>query len=615
MKIAYYPRDTVIMKGGNPPVPDLHIIKEGAVTIAIEDKGGDEIILSRCRRGDIFEPLGLLQGSATALFDVRVTEDLTALLMPRDSFRDLITRKPEMGAFFRKFILRYAGVVEGALGKEAAQGEASCVSGFDVSLMGKGVADLMVTDVLTCRPDISVRKASKLMSRRRVGSIIVEDPSGLPLGILTDADLRNKILARGLSSDITVSEVMSAPLQTTDGEAYAFDALLNMIRAGVTHLLITDNGRIAGIVSEHDFQMEIGSSPVGLINNIERSQSVDDMVGLHRKIDYVLELLLRQGCTVERIVELITELNDRITLSLLRIAEKQMKEDGFGGHPVNFCWMSLGSEGRREQTLRTDQDNALIFANASSINRRAIRDWFLAFSERVVDSLARCGFPRCRGGIMASNPTWCQSQNKWYETFGDWIRRHRDPRALRMASIFFDFRAIYESDDFIASLRENMNRDIRKNRGFLSLMAKSALYNRPPVGFFNQFIVKKSGEHKNKLDLKMKGVMPIVEAVRVMALDLEVEATNTLERLAEIRRQGVIGKRLYSDITEAYEFISLLRIRRHLESRARGEKQDNFIDPNDLNSLQRKMLKESFAVIAKLQESLEFRYQTHYLEV
>ncbi len=614
MKMAYYPRNAVIMRSEGPPVPDLHIIESGAVKVAIEDQGGEEIVVRICKKGGVFEPLSLLQESRKMLFDITVIEDLTAILVPFEVFKDLIDRKPDFRAFFKKFLLRYSDI-DRSYEKDASKDGKSGMPGFDVSFMGKGVTDLMVTDVLTCAPDISVRRASTLMSRRGVGSIIVKDSNGTPLGILTDADLRMKILAKGLGYDTAVSEVMSAPLRAADHDAYAFDALLDMIRSGVSHLLITENHRIAGIVSEHNFQMEIGSSPVGLINDIDKSQSVDEMAGLHLKIDYVLELLLRQGCSVERMVQLITELNDRITLSLLRIAEKGMKEDGFGSHPVLFCWMSLGSEGRREQTLRTDQDNAVIFANVSSINKKAVTDWFLAFSERVVDSLVLCGFPRCRGGIMASNPRWCQAQKDWYVTFSDWIRHHRDPLALRMASIFFDFRAIYENADFIAALRGEMREAIRQNRGFLSLMAKSALYNRPPVGFFNQFLVKKSGEHKNKLDLKMKGIMPIIEGLRVLALELEVEATNTLERLGEIKKSGIIGDGLCSDIREAYGFLSLLRIRQHLDNRARGEKQDNFIDPTSLNSLQRKMMKESFAVIASLQESMESRYQTHYLEV
>jgi CBS domain-containing protein len=320
-------------------------------------------------------------------------------------------------------------------------------------------------------------------------------------------------------------------------------------------------------------------------------------------------MLLRLGGQAPTMLALVSEFNDRLTIKLLELIAEEVENEGLGRPPVPFVWMAMGSEGRREQTLRTDQDNALIFANVPAEREPAIKDWFLMFGERVVTGLVRCGFPRCLGGVMASNPQWCQTERAWQKTFARWVV-DPTPRSLRLATIFFDFRAVYAEADFIDSLSLSLKALIEEHRLFLRYMAKNALYNRPPLGFLRQFVVDKGGEHKNQLNLKLSGLTPIVDAARVMALELGVLKTNTLERLEEVARAGLIPRDLAADLREAFGFITLLRIGQHLEARARGEVPDNFVDPAALNKLQRKMLKESFAVINKLQELMEHRYQT-----
>ena len=214
---------------------------------------------------------------------------------------------------------------------------------------------------------------------------------------------------------------------------------------------------------------------------------------------------------------------------------------------------------------------------------------------------------------MASNPQWCQPEERWQATFLEWITEP-DPHTLLMASIFFDFRALYAGTEFPRKLQDQLLKAIRKNRLFLRFMAKVSLNNRPPLSLLKRFIVEKSGEHKNKIDLKMRGLTPVVDAARVLSLDLGIKAQNTLDRLSEINRKGVIEDNFHADLREAYGFIVYLQISRHLDALAKGEKPDNFLDPASLNNLQRKMLKESFAVVRRLQETIEFRFQTKVIE-
>ena len=611
MEIAYYPRGEIIIRRGDNPPDHLDIIQVGAVRITITDDSGEEILVDKRGEGDVFGAVSLLKGNE-ALFDIAADEDIIAFILPAETFRKLVDGHPVFKRHFSFSLARDIKAVTQPVDAQMPQltGLASLTP--DMFLTGKLVSDLMVTNVLTCTPATSIRGAAQRMSRLRVASIVIKGEGDIPLGILTDRDLREKVLAEGHNIDAPVTEVMSHPLYSIHAQAYAFDALLDMSRHGVSHLLVTEDDRLIGIISDHDFRLEIGSSPVGVIGDIEKSQSVNELISTRLKIDHVQEMVLRHGGSVKKMVQLVSELNDRVTRRLLGLTEQEIEERGAGRPPVPYCWISLGSEGRLEQTLRTDQDNALAFVDVPQKDREEVKQWFIRFSEQVVEGLVRYGFPRCPGGIMASNPRWCQTEAQWKRTFLGWVD-DPNPLTLRMCSIFFDFRALYAGTDFLETLRHRLNESVKRNRLFLRFMAKNGLYNRPPLGFLRQFVVEKSGEHKNKLNLKMRGLTPIVDCARVMALDLGINNTNTLERLDEIKNRGVLNHEFHSDLQEAYSFISYLRISRHLEARSRGEDLDNFVDPATLNSLQRKMLKESFSVINRLQEMLEFRYQTQFV--
>jgi CBS domain-containing protein len=608
MEIAYFPRGQVIIEMGGDPAQFLYIIQAGSAKVTLPQKDGQELLVDQRGEGEVFGAVSLLQGSR-ALFQVTAREDLICYLLPGQAFRELVAAHP---SFERHFHYGLAHNLE-ALRRGAVQTPASCgldSAGLDASLVQSRVAEIMASDVLTCLPATTIRAAAHRMMMRRVGSMVVVEESGHPIGILTDTDLRSKVLAYGRSPYSPVLEFMSQPLHTLTPDSHAFEALLAMSTHGVHHLVVTEAERVVGLVSDHDLRGLTGSSPVSVVRDIEKVDSLDELVRVRSKIDRVLEMLLKLGGSAQTMLALVTEFNDRLTIKLLELIEAELEHASLGRPPVPYVWMALGSEGRREQTLRTDQDNALIFANVPLERQEGIKDWFLGFAERVVGGLERCGFPRCTGEVMASNPRWCQTELQWQKTFQHWIG-NPEPLTLRLATIFFDFRGIYAEADFIENLQASLKDALEGNRLFLRFMAKNALYNRPPLGFLRQFVVEKSGEHKNKLNLKLSGLTPIVDAARVMALDLGLTQTNTLERLELITQAGLIKPDQAADLREAFGFITLLRIGQHLAARAQGEVPDNFVDPASLNSLQRKMLKESFGVISQFQQMLEYRYQTN----
>lgn len=610
MEIAYFRRGKVVIAQGGPPAEHLFIIERGSAKVSLL-RGDEEILVDVRGEGDTFGAVSLLQGKQ-ALFQVTAREDLICYLLPAQAFKALIDTHPEVERHFGGGLARNLEAVRRSADCEMphAAGLESLTMG--AALMRSRVRELMNTEVLTCPPQTPLRQAALAMTQRQVGSIVVVEEGVHPVGLVTDTDFRLKVALRAQSFEQPVAGFMSRPPYIIGPDAYAFEALLDMSRHGVHHLVVVEDDRLTGILSDRDLQAVTGGSPVGVVREIDKVETVDGLVSLHRRIDSVLEMLLRLGGSAAEMLELVTEFNDRLTIKLLELIAQEMEADGRGRAAVPFCWMALGSEGRREQTLRTDQDNALIFAKVPPEREPDIKAWFLEFAERVTRGLERCGFPLCKGDIMASNPRWCLTEPQWMETFTKWVR-DPNPVALRLATIFFDFRSLYAEADYVDNLTRHLAGNLEDHRMFLRYMAKNALYNRPPLGFLRQFVVHKDGEHKNKLNLKLSGLTPIVEGVRVLALDQAVTFTNTLERLEEVRRRGLLKDDMSADLREAFGFITLLRIRHHLEARNRGETPDNFVDPAGLNNLQRKTLKESFRVVSDFQNLLEYRYQTSLL--
>ena len=353
-------------------------------------------------------------------------------------------------------------------------------------------------------------------------------------------------------------------------------------------------------------------SPDELIEVIDGAASIEDLVAIRPQADRILEKRLAEGRSAKRMTRLVTDFNDRISLKLIQIILDRIKEDGGGEPPSPFTWISLGSEGRLEQTLRTDQDNALAFKDLPRSQEPEAKKWFLSFSEQVVEGLVRCGFPRCPGNIMASNPDYCQSESDWRKLFMGWVN-DPNPHTLRMASIFFDFRPLYQEHEFLSELREELNRAIKLEPLFLRFMTKNALENIPPLSMMRRFVVEKEGEHKGKINIKIRGLTPVVDAARVLALDLNIKATNTLDRLEAKPVRAVLGSRFINDLREAYSFLTLVKIALHLDARAENRPADNYLDPNELSNFRRMMLKESFVLINRLQDTLKFRYQTQFV--
>jgi CBS domain-containing protein len=606
--IEYFPKGDTILSPKSSPTQFLYIIRSGGVRFLLSetnDKGGDRIYDYR-EEGDFFGLISLLSGEPSP-FTIVAEEDTLCYLIRKDVFKKLLGEYPDVFLYFTSGPSKgFKQFDTGSLTTDPlVRGE----PGAEQVLFTGRIKDVMHVNVLTCPPEETIVGVARRMTERGVGSVIVVDDIGIPMGILTDGDLRSKVLASGKLLNLPVIDVMNRPVQCVAPDAFCFEAVLSMTTNRIKYLPVMDGMKLVGIISEHDLMVSQGNNPVAVIKGFQQAKSIDEIVAIRKNIDLAMNVILEHGGMAKDICELITTLNDHLTRKLIALAEEAMVREGYGRPPVPYAWLALGSEGRREQTLRTDQDNALIFADHSVEGEEEARSYFLNLAEKVVSGLERCGFPRCKGGIMAVNSKWCQPLRVWKEYFRHWILDVDYPAEEILATfVFFDCRPIYGQYELVTQIAGHILELLDEGNSFAREMAKTAILHKTPLGFFKRLVVEKSGEHKNKLNLKLNGLTPLVDAIRTLALGQKVFDTNTLDRISALVEKESLTPAEADDLRDAFNVIMLTRVRHHVNILRQGGVPDNYVNPDELSIIQRTMLKEAFKTIDRLQGLLEMRY-------
>lgn len=472
-------------------------------------------------------------------------------------------------------------------------------------LMTTPVGELANRTIISAFQDISIQEASSIMSKHRIGSLVITDSNAVPAGIVTDKDLRDKVVTAGMDTKEKVRNIMSTSLVTVSAKEYCFEALLKMMHHNVHHLFVVEDGKVAGIISKHDILMLQGTSPITISRDIESRQTVDELAAVSTKTNQLIALLLKEGIKATSLAKITSEINDWTLKKILDIAEKK-----FGRPPLPYCWIALGSEGRKEQTFKTDQDNAIIFSNpASADEEESLREFFTEFTVFVGDSLVKCGFPLCPGGYMASNIHWRQPLDVWKKYFASWIRT---PNAVALLSslIFFDFRPVHGDFALAEDLRNYLAAMVVDDKVFLGSLANRIIKNRPPIGFMKSFTVEKSGEHKNQLDLKIKGIALLVDIVRLFSLERGVKETSTVDRIEDLKDKHTIVMEYADEMIQSFDFIMLRRIQHQFEQIEAGIEPDNFINPSALSNFDKKLMRDAFRLISRLQDLIIERYKS-----
>jgi len=607
IEIQRFPKDSLILNQDGPPCEYLYIIQKGAVKKTVQEEGVD-VLLDLSTEGDFFGSASLIKGTGPA-FSVQTYEDTACYLLTKKTFDQLMQQHVGFHEYFAVRVSKLAHRLKKAqTGIFASSGMSDTVvfrsEGY---LFSVRAGELIKRKPVTCPPYHETKSVAKLMAREGIGSVVVVDAREKPLGIVTKTDMTYRVLASGKSGAEPIRMVMSAPIVSVAPEEPCFNVLLKMAGFDCHHVCVVVGKMLVGVISQHDLLALQGADPLAIVNDIERQTTVEGLAQSVETMDRMVERLLKAGVSTKEATTFISECNDRLTRRIIALAEEAMVEEGLGPPPVPYCWLALGSEGRKEQTLRTDQDNAIIFADPEATKEDAVKTYFLNLAERVVFGLDCCGFPLCKGEFMANNPRWCQSETIWKGYFSRWINQ-ASPKDLRNCTVFFDFRPLVGASELAEQLRAFLNNEILRSRAFLRHLATNALYNGPPLGFLRTLVVEKTGEHKDQLNLKMSGLVPVVDALRVFALSKQINATNTLQRLELVRSQQLLSNEMAADIREAFGLILFLRMNEHLRQKEKNLEPNDYINPKVLPKLQKKSLIEAFHVIRDLQGELKAHF-------
>ena len=577
--MRYARRGSTVMRAGLTS-DRLYVVRSGAVDIT--DAGR---LVDRVGEGGSFGMSALLE-QAPARYDVTVREDALLLTVPQEVVQRLVAEHP---AVAEHFMATHRDRIRRALGELQRPERGSAVFRTSVREM------LRVPPVLA-PPATSIAEAARAMAEGGTSSLLVMEGERL-VGILTDRDLRRRVLAAGVDPGRPVSEVMTPDPVTVRSGALALEVMLEMTGRNIHHLPVLDaQGRVAGLVTITDLVRLERSSPVYLVTDLARQTEVREVVRLSARIARVVDQLVSEDATAVDVGRVVGALVDAVTVRLIQLAEAEL-----GPPPAPYVWVALGSAAREEQTLGGDQDNALVLADGADPDD----PWWGELAERVVAGLEAAGWERCPGEVMATNPRWRLPVGRWRAHFRRWADEP-EPDAVLQAAIFYDMRAVHGDTALVDGLRAEAVALGSRSELLLAYMAGHAARLRPPIGFFRSFVLEDAGEHRDTLDIK-HGIAAVVQLARVGALRAGSLALNTDERLAAAQGRSLISEESARDLRDAFELMSYLRLRHQTQQVRQGLRPDNHIDPARLSSMDRRHLRDAFQIVRTAQHGLSTR--------
>jgi CBS domain-containing protein len=564
----------------------LHWLVSGSVSLL---DGQQQAVLT-LYPGELF---GLQADGVAGVEECQARTDCTLVSMDRALVETLQTELPALSLLLPA---GSAGAASAASSPRGAPGGADPA----LNLMTTPVRALIKRAPITLPPHTSIRDAAKLMSEQRVSSVLIVEQEHL-FGVVTDRDLRNRVIAAGMDSARPIMDIATLAPLSIDVQNPAFDALLLMARHNIHHVPVLDGQRIVGMITATDLTEQHSTSAVYLAGDIYKQSTVEGLQRASTKIKRLQQSLAAAEASAYSTGHIITAITDAITTRLLQLGEAQL-----GPAPIDYVWVAAGSQARNEQTAKSDQDNCMVLDDRYDEAEHGA--YFKALSQFVCDGLDACGYIYCPGEMMAMTDTWRQPQKRWAEYFARWTSQP-DPKALMLTCVFFDLRAIHGKAELLDKLRSDVLKRTQGNSLFLAHMVGNALTHQPPLGMFKGISTVRSGEHKGKIDLKHTGVVPIVDLARVYALAGGDAAVNTHDRLTSAAAGGAISEQSARDLRDALEFLAYTRIQHQARQISRGESPDNFLNPADVSNFERSQLKDAFTVVQSLQSVLAQRYR------
>lgn len=579
LSISYEKAGTELIREGDS-ASSVHLIRSGSVEL----RDSENQFLDRLSSGDLYGlPSGLFFSKAIVL------EDSLIFSLPHSLIDRLSTDNDTFSLFF-------AGIRDKTLDISTDELDAN-VAHRDYRL-NQRVSELMVKSPLCAGKDTSIREAAVQMSKAKVSSILLLDGNEL-CGIMTDRDLRSRVLAQGVDPQEPVSQVMTAQPKTIKATQTVYETQLTMMTANIHHLPVVEEGKPVGIITLNDFIRAQNSEPIYMIQAIHRASNREGLYQISKQLPELTCKLIRANVRADEIGRIITSITDSVTRQLITLARRSLGEE-----PCRYAWVVFGSQARQDQMLGSDQDNGLILEDGASPEAE---EYFKSFAAFINEGLDKSGLKYCPGDVMAQNKKWRQTLEVWQQYFVRWIRQP-DPKALMHASIFYDIRHVAGDRSLSESLRTLVLEEAQKNTIFQACMSQNALESSPPLGFFKTFVLEKDGNHNAVLDLKHRGTVPIVSLVRLYCLAKGIGEVNTSDRLKALEEANILSVSESSNLRDAHEFIARLRLDGQSDSMLHGEAATNLINPDELSPLLRHQLKSAFSVVAESQRLLKMRF-------
>lgn len=613
VEVRYQPPGTVVFRPGEKPRDRFFVVKEGIIELYSEDGQDNELLVERCGEGELFGIRPLL-AEDNYVFLARAAEESLLYAINSEGFRGLIPNYPR--------VLEYLATSMAGSSRYAVEYRAVRHIRSESTRARDPLPDLLALqsvrqarEPVICRREDALIGAAKKMTEQEVGSIVVVDAGLRPVGIVTDRDLRRSVATGLVSRKAPVADIMSSPVLCVKGSATVAEVQILMMRSGYHHLVLTQDGtdqsKVTGVISEHDLLLLQGNNPAVIIQEINRARHPKYLAELRDRAERILATYLEKEVAISYITAVMTHINDEIMRKCMKFGLAKMQADGHGNPPALFDWMALGSQGRGEQLLRTDQDNALVFEDVPEARYNPTKDYFLKLADYVTEFINEAGYHYCDGDMMASNPQWCLSVSKWRQQFSQWMHDNSAQNLLH-TSIFFDFRGVWGDGSLTKKLTDHIFAEIdSQSTRFQASLAQAALRNPSPLTFFRNFVVERSGEHKDQFDLKSRAMRPLTDAARVLILGAhEGNVNNTFRRYETLAKLEPQNADLYEQAAKAYEVLIRLRAELGLKRRDSGR----FVKPSELSPMQRLLLRNSFTPVKEIQQLLEVRYQLTFLK-
>lgn len=599
VEILYLEKDSIIFSQDDAPHAYFYIIHQGSVRLYrfVENQKNN---LDICEEGDLFGLRPLIMNESY-LMGAAANEEVILYGIPIHLFHAIIEQYPKVSQYL---IASFATSTRDPFSdKHKGKLFANVLS---VQKKQTDFADLQTVNYqkapVCCTPETTIKQACVLMTEAKVNSVIIVEEKK-PIGIVTDKDIRIKIGTGQYDLSAQISEIMSSPVITFPEKISVAEAQIAVLKHKVSHICVTKDGtnhtEVVGVIVGHNLNAMQTNNPAFLIREIKYAKDVETLRHIRVLASQLTQGYLEQEIPIYFITKVISEINTAITKRIIKLCISELGKEP----PVAYTWLAMGSQGRKEQLLITDQDNALVFENVSEEEYPAVKEYFLALSTKITEKLNTVGFEYCPANIMASNPKWCNSLNEWKKQFKDWVNNPTADKIL-LSIIFFDFEYIDGDKNLYNQMSDSVFKYIAERKTFLGFLSKATLNNPAPLGFFKQFLVEEDGEHKDQFDIKSRAIRPLVDAARIFSLHHNLKINSTIARYEKLMEVEPQNRDFFESCAHAFKILLQFRTLQGLANNDGGK----FVDINSLSKSDRLKLKSCFKPIKNIQESLTNRF-------